>query len=191
MDFIPYRLEREQLHALADQLADAARHLARLNPTSRLPAPEATSDVLAALAGLQQYVLSCAGDVNETGALEPDQARAHHRAVLGDALVAPVIAHAITVASSALITTGHKIARTRPVHLPTDGMSVYLDLLDAQTTLVSAAGALRQLADQLTHDQPAALDELAALLASPPRLRHQAALAPGTTKPETLRVRGR
>ncbi|WP_405361916.1 hypothetical protein OG535_29120 [Kitasatospora sp. NBC_00085] len=191
MDFIPSQREREQLHARADQLADAARHLARLNPTSRLPAPEAASDVLAALAGLQQLVLSCAGDVNETGALEPDQARAHHRAVLGDALVAPVIAHAITVASSALIVTGHKIARTRPVHLPTDGMSVYLDLLDSQTTLVAAAVALRQLADQLTHDQPAALADLAALLAAPPSLRHQAAPAPGTTKPATLRVRGR
>ncbi|MET8626623.1 hypothetical protein ABZW30_23170 [Kitasatospora sp. NPDC004669] len=190
MDLAPGQREREQLHALADQLADAARHLARLNPTGRLPAPETASDVLAALAGLQQYVLSCAGDVGETADLDADQARAYQRAVLGDALVAPVIAHAITLASSALITTGHKVARTRQVHVPTEGMSVYLDLLDAQNALVCAAGALRQLADQLTHDQPAALDELAALLASPPNLRARAAPAPGLTKLATLRVRG-
>ncbi|MBD0693558.1 hypothetical protein BG452_13415 [Streptomyces sp. CBMA123] len=109
--------------------------------------------------------------------------RIHHRAVLSDALLAPVIAHAITMASSALITTGHKIARTRPVHLPTDGMRVYLDLLDAQTTLVTPAAALRQLAGQLTHNHSAALDDLAALLTSPPTLRHQA--APANRRPCT------
>ncbi|WP_224277361.1 hypothetical protein [Streptomyces sp. LS1784] len=191
MDFVSGQREREQLHALADQLTDAARHLARLNPTSRLPAPETAADVLAALAGLQQYVLSCAGDVGDTGGLDADQARAYQRAVLGDALVAPVIAHAITVASSALIATGHKVARTRPVHLPTEGVSVYLDLLDAQSALVCAAGALRELAGQLTHDQPAALAELAALLASPSSLRGRAVPAPGVTELATLRVRGR
>ncbi|MFI9273995.1 hypothetical protein ACIGXM_25300 [Kitasatospora sp. NPDC052896] len=181
----------EQLLTLADQLTDGARHLARLSPTARLPAPEPLSDVLAALAALQQYVLSCAGDVNETGDLCAENVHAYHRAVLGHALLAPVIGQAITAASAALIAADHKIARTRATHLPTATVRVYLDLLDAQTILVTAAGSLRLLAEQLTHDQPSALDDLAALRATPSRLHVLAAPEEGLTELATLRVRGR
>lgn len=111
MDFTLARCECEQLHARADQFADAARHLTHLNPTSRLSAPEAASDVLAALASPQRYVLSCAGDVNETAALEPDQARVHHRAVLSDALLAPAIARTRPFTEPSRGTTGDPVRR--------------------------------------------------------------------------------
>lgn len=46
--------QREQLHELADQLTDFAHRLSRLSPRTGLPKPTVLSDVLTALAALQQ-----------------------------------------------------------------------------------------------------------------------------------------
>lgn len=167
--------QRERLHELADRLTDFARQLSRLSPRTGLPKPSDLSDVLTGLTALQWRTLGRAGDINWTAKLSPQESRVYQRTVLSDAYVGPIIGQAVLTACAVFLASVRTIAESAKGRVPNESVHAYLDLLDAQNILINAAGALRELATQLTCESPAALDDLAAALATSSCLRERAA----------------